>query len=101
MQFENKILHIFWYLITIHLFLALSPVCHVLSGVAVPSAQRRTDSHQAGGKVPVCQAGGVCLFLVRTCALVESLSLQVGTKMPSSLQAGGLHRLPGEDWCDL
>lgn len=56
----------FWYSISIHLVLTLSPVCHVLSGVAVPSSKRRADSHQACGKVPVCQAGGVCLLLVRT-----------------------------------
>lgn len=57
----------FWYLAIIHLFLALSPVCHVLSGVAVPSSQRRADSHQACGEIPVCQTGGVCLLLVREC----------------------------------
>lgn len=44
---------------------ALSAVRHVLSGVAVPSAQGRADSHQAGGEVPLRQTGRVCLILVR------------------------------------
>lgn len=55
-------------------FISLSPVCHVLSGVAVPSSQRRADSHQACGQVPLCQTGGVCLLLVRMEGEMESFA---------------------------
>lgn len=50
---------------SVHLLPPLSPVRHVLPGVAVPSSERRADSHQARGEVPVRQTGGVCLLLVR------------------------------------
>lgn len=44
---------------------SLGPVCHVLPAAAVPSSQRRVDSHQTCGQVPLRQTGGVCFLLVR------------------------------------
>lgn len=51
--------------------LSLPSVCHVLPGVALPISQRRVDSHQACGQVPLRQTGGVCLLLVRMDGLGE------------------------------
>lgn len=43
---------------------ALDPVCHVLPGAVLPNSERGTGSNQTSGQIPVCQNGGVCLFLV-------------------------------------
>lgn len=43
---------------------ALDPVCHVLPGAVLPNSERGAGSNQTSGQIPVCQNGGVCLFLV-------------------------------------
>lgn len=51
-------------LINFFLCFLLTPVCHVLPGAVLQSAERATQPNQTSGQVSVCQAGGVCVFLV-------------------------------------
>lgn len=42
-------------------------VCHVLLGALLQKSERRTESNQTSGQIPLCENGGVCLFLVIIC----------------------------------
>lgn len=46
---------------------ALDLVRHVLPGVVLQNSERGTESDQTSGQIPVCQNGGVRLFLVILC----------------------------------
>lgn len=39
-------------------------VCHVLPSALLQGSESRTESNQTSWQIPVCQNGGVCLFLV-------------------------------------
>lgn len=43
---------------------ALNLVRHVLPGAVLQSSEGGTESNQTSGQIPVCQNGGVRLFLV-------------------------------------
>lgn len=51
---------------------SLELVCHVLPGAVLPSSERGAESNQTSGQIPVCQNGGVRLFLVTINMTVSS-----------------------------